>query len=282
MKSRWLINLLLFTSVVMLALIARFEPGIDEPQTLTVTPMKIDAVERLRITRPLRDELVFERDADGFWWIARDPRLPAELFQINALTRMAEQTVVRSYPVSELDLAQLELDPPRASLTLNDTRIDFGGIEALENLRYLRVDDRVNLAPDLYLYLVEAGYTQYVRRQLLPQQSRITALSLPGLMLRQDESGWTLTPERTIAADDIQQFIDSWQAATAINIRETDALQDGEHITLQLADQDKPVELIIVSREPELVLARPALGIEYRMGNIGSRLLEPDSTTDTP
>ena len=282
MKSRWLINLLLFTSVVMLTLIARYEPGIDEPQTQTVTPITSDAVERLHITRPLRDELVFERDTEGFWWIVRDPRLPAEIFQINALTRLAEQTVVRSYPVSELDLARLELDPPRASLTLNDTRVDFGGIEALENLRYLRVGDRVNLAPDLYLYLVEAGYTQYVRRQLLPQQARIVSLSLPGLTLSRDDSGWTLAPERTIAADDVQQFIDSWQAATAINVRETDTLPDGERITLHLADQDLPVELIITSREPELVLARPALGIEYRMGDIASRLLEPGSTTDTP
>ena len=282
MKSRWLVNILLFTTVVILTLVARYEPGIEEPETQTVTRITIDAVERIRITRPLRDEMVFERDAEGFWWIAHDPNLPAEPFQVNALTRLAEQTVVRSYPASEVDLAQLELDPPRASLTLNDTRVDFGGIEALENLRYLRVDERVNLVPDLYLYLIEAGYTQFIRRQLLPQQARISSLSLPGLELQRNKSGWKLTPDRTIAADDLQQFIDNWQTASAINIRETDSLPEGERITLHLAEQDQPVELIITSREPELVLARPAYGIEYRMGNIAPLLLEPGSTTDTP
>ncbi len=279
MKSRWLTNLLLFTTVAILILIARYEPGIDTPQTQTVTTLKTDDVKRLHITRPLRDELILEQDAEGFWWIVRDPRLPAESFQVRALARLAEQVVTHNYPVEDMDLKQLELDPPRASLTLNDTRIDFGGLDALENLRYLRVGDRVNLAPDLYLYLVEAGYTQFIRRQILPQQARITSLSLPDLKLERSDSGWTVTPEHTVSADAVQQFIDNWQAASAINVRKADTSSDGEHITLQLAGQAQPVELIITSREPELVLARPAFGIEYRMGNIAARLLDLDLTT---
>ncbi|HHQ13601.1 MAG TPA: hypothetical protein ENK16_01100, partial [Chromatiales bacterium] len=163
MKSRWLTNILLFTTVVILILIARYEPGIEEPGVETVTPLRASDIEQITVTRPLRDDMVLERDKDGFWWIAHEPRLPAETFQVNALTRLAEQAVTRSYPVSEMDLHQLELDPPRASLTLNGTQIDFGGIDALENQRYLRVGDRIKLVPDLYLYLIEAGYTQFVR-----------------------------------------------------------------------------------------------------------------------
>lgn len=282
MKSRWLTNILLFTTVVFLILIARYEPGIDEPGVETVTPLKAEDITRLIFTRPLRDDMVLERDSDGFWWIAREPRLPAETFQVNALTRLAEQTVTRSYPVSEMDLRQLELDPPRASLTLNGTRIDFGGIDALENQRYLRVDDRVKLAPDLYLYLIEAGYTQFVRRKILPQHAHITSLTLPDLRLEQGDKGWTLTPPREISADDVQLFIENWEAATAINVREADSQSQGERILIHLAGQQQPVELLVTSREPELVLARPAFGIEYRMGNIASRLLEPAPANTAP
>jgi len=282
MKSRWLTNILLFATVVILTLIARYEPGIDKPVTQTVAPFKTADVERIVITRPLRDKLVLERDNDGFWWIAREPRLPAEPFQVRSLAKLAEQTVVRSYPASEMDLARLELADPRASLTLNDLRIDFGGVETLENLRYLRVGDRVDLVPDMYLYLVEAGYTQFVRRKVLPQQARITALSLPGLTLRRGESGWEMTPERDVSADDLQRLIDSWQAATAINVRETDGSPQGERISIELAGQDQPVELVVTSREHDLVLARPALGIEYRMGDVASRLLELAPAPDAP
>jgi hypothetical protein len=282
MKSRWLTNLLLFTTVVILTLIARYEPGIDEPQAQTVTPLKADDIKRLQITRPLRDNLILERDAEGFWWIVHDPRLPAETFQVHAIARLAEQAVTHSYPADDMDLAQLELDPPRASLTVNDTGIDFGGLSPLENLRYLRVGDRVYLAPDLYLYLIEAGYTQFVRRKLLPQQARITSVSLPGLKLQRGDSGWTVTPEPGVSADDVQQFIDNWQVATAINVREAGTPIEGERITLHLADQEQPVELIITSRKPELVLARPAFGLEYRMGDIASRLLELGSTAGQP
>jgi len=282
MKSRWLTNLLLFTTIVILTLIARYEPGIETPQTQTLTALQADRIDRLRITRPLRDELALTRDAGGFWWITREPRLPADPYQVKALTRLAEQVVTRSYPVDELDLAQLDLDPPRASLTLNDTQIDFGGIDALENLRYLRVGDRVSLVPDLYLYLVEAGYTQFVRRQVLPQQARITAIALPGVTLQREKSGWTLSPEQAVPADALQQFIDDWQTATAINVRETDPSPVGEYIRIHLAGQQQPVELVITSRKPELVLARPAFGIEYRMGNLASRLLSPGPANETP
>ncbi len=282
MKSRWLTNILLFTTVVILILIARYEPGIEEPGVETVTPLRASDIEQITATRPLRDDMVLERDKDGFWWIVHEPRLPAETFQVNALTRLAEQAVTRSYPVSEMDLHQLELDPPRASLTLNGTQIDFGGIDALENQRYLRVGDRIKLVPDLYLYLIEAGYTQFVRRKILPQHTHITSLTLPGIKLEQGDSGWTLTPQREISADDIQLFIESWEAATAINIREADSQPQGEHILIQLAGQQQPVELVITSRNPELVLARPAFGIEYRMGSIASRLLEPAPANTTP
>ena len=283
MKSRWLINLLLFTTLLILALIARFEPGIKKPKQQAVTSLSASDVTRLHITRPLRDALVLERDSDGFWWIDRKPRLPAEPHQVNALTRLAEQRVVRSYPADTLDLAQLELQPPRASLTLNDTRIDFGGLEALENLRYLRVGDRVDLVPDLYLYLVEAGYTQFVRRQILPQQARITALSLPGLTLRRNKTGgWDTTPERDLSSDTLQSFIETWQTATAINVRETEASPKGDPVTLHLAGQQQPIELVVTSRQPELVLARPAFGIEYRMGDMAARLLEPGPPADAP
>ncbi len=275
MKSRWLTNLLLFTTVVILTLVARYEPGLDKPETLTVAPFGADAVTRIAIHRPLRDELVLERDDDGFWWIAREPRLPAEPFQVRALARLAEQKIERSYPVADMDLAALGLEPPRASVTLNRLRVDFGGLEALENLRYLRVGGRVALIPDLYLYLVEAGYTQFVRRQLLPRQARITALELPGLRLQRGDSGWETTPARELSGDDIQQFIDNWQSASAINVRPLDGTPEGERIRIELAGQTQAIELLVTARDNELVLARPALGIEYRMGNTAAQLLEP-------
>jgi len=281
MKSRWLINLLLFTTVVILILVARYEPGIEKAEKKTVTSIAADDVTQIRIERQLRDELLLERDTQGFWWIVHEPRLPAEPFQVRALTRLAEQTIVRSYPASELDLAQLALAPPRTSLTLNATRIDFGGVDALENLRYLHIGNRVILVPDVYLHLVEAGYAHFIRRKLLPQHTHITSLSLPDQELRRTESGWALTPESDIAAPQLKKFIDDWENATAINVRETDPSPQGEAIFVHLADQKQPIKLIITAREPELVLARPAFGIEYRMGNIALRLLDPALTNDT-
>ena len=281
MKSRWLTNLLLFTAVVALSLVARYEPGLDKPQELRLTPLAAADITHIELQRPVRERLIMNRDDDGRWWLAREPRLPAEPHQIQALTRLAEQRVTRRYDASELELSRLELDPPRASLTLNDTRIDFGGLEPLENLRYLRVGNQVSLVPDIYMYLVEARYTNFVRRRLLPPGTRIQRLRLPEIELLRGDKGWVAKPERGLSGDTLQQFIDDWQNAAAINIREAAEKTTGEPIELELSDGSR-LTLVLAAREPELVLVRPDLGLEYRLGSAATRLLRPQAPGSAP
>ena len=274
MQSRWIVNLLLLVAIAALALVALYEPGIDQdPHEQALTGLDQEQIDRVRIHRPPRDDLVLARQQGGGWVIASHTALPADQLQVSALTRLAQQKAVRSYPVAELDLARLALEPPRASVMLNDVQVDFGDTEPLQGLRYVRVGAQVHLIPDLYQHLIDAGFSQFVQRRLLPEQASISSVGLPAFSVKKADGNWVTEPQQDVSADRIQQLIDNWQQASALSVKSADTSTAGERIEVVLDDPAQVVVFVIAAREPDLVLLRPDLGLEYHMGDLDDSLL---------
>jgi len=274
MKSRWIINFILLVAIVTVGLVLRSNPGSDrQTESTAITRLKKDQLHRIHINRPVREDLVLLKNDKGRWEIERTPALPADRLQMNALLRLAEQKAVRSYPVSGLDLDQLQLDPPYATVILNDTAVEFGNLEPIEGLRYVRVADHVHLIPDIYMQLIELNYTQFVRRDLFAKGARIAAINLPGLTVRKVDQNWEVEPDQAVPADDLQAFIQRWQNASSINTRAADPVESNATVKITLADNAGNVEFTIASRKPELLLVRKDLGIQYRMGDSADMLL---------
>ena len=278
MKTRWIINLLLLLAIAILGLVAHFEPGIEAPQeNPAITSLQPADVHRIHINRPIRDDLVLVRRTEDHWLLERSTPLPADDFKIRVLTRLAEQKPVRSYPGADMDLAALQLDPPYATAILNDTAVEFGNLEPIDDLRYVRVGDQVHLIPDNYIQLMETGFTQFVRPRLFDKGARIIALRLPGLGLSRTDQDWQLDPAQEITTDAVQAFIQTWQDASGLNVRAADPDKPGEPVEVLLEGSETPITLQIVSREPELVLARPDYGVQYRMGDRSTAMLTLDA-----
>lgn len=274
MKSRWIINILLIVAVVILTLVARYEPGIETPAgPQTLTSLRADEIQSIRVNRPLREDLLFSK-TNNTWAIDREPPVPADEFQVRALLRLAEQVAARSYPVEELELSRLALDPPYATVTLDGVEIDFGSMEPLEELRYARVGDHVHLISDMYQHLIEADYTQFVRRRLLAERTRIVGLDVPGFSLSKADGGWQIDPSKEVSADALQQLVDNWQQASALHVRPAEATADDvQEVILSLDEPQRQVRFLIAAREPELVLVRPEFGLQYHMGKRADNLL---------
>ena len=278
MSSRSIVNLLLLLAIVILGLLARYEPGIEAPADLqAITDIKVDQIHRIHINRPIRDDLVFIKQADKQWTMESVVPLPADSFKIRALARLAEQKPVRSYAANEMNLADLQLDPPYASAIVNDTAIEFGILEPIDNLRYVRVNDSVHLIPDSYLRLMETGFSQFVRPGLFGENERINTIQLPDLLVRKTETGWETEPTQTVTAEVLEQFLATWQQASSLHIQPANPAQDGEPVEISFTSNTPPVRLLIVARDPELVLARPDYGIQYRMGNRSEAMLSLDA-----
>ena len=287
MNTRTLLNLTLAGVAIALGLVITYKPGLAPPPVpASITGLPAGSITSIRVTRKERMPLNFVKTAGG-WQLENHRALPASEFQLHALLGVLSARPGRSYPDKALNLADAGLDPPQATLLLNDTLIYIGGTTPLDRLRYVQYGNTVYLLNDTYQHLVNADWTNFVDRRLVPADAVLTGLQLPDFTLTRDyEQQWQVSPASTDGQTaSLDAFMDNWQAAAATYIRRHGGAAEGTPIILTLAGNRPAVKLYLAAREPELILTRPDWGIQYYFpGNMSDTLLglPADSTTDEP
>jgi hypothetical protein len=283
MSSRGLLNLAMAGIAIGLGLVTWFRPGLEPPATpQPITTLSPAGVNHIQVSRLQRPELEFTRQGDT-WLLAGDPALPASPFQVQGLLALLQAQTERHYPADTLDLQELGLDPPQASVILDDkTTFLIGNTEPLDNMRYVQHGTTVYLVEDHYQHLINADRTNFIERRLLDEGAMITRLTLPDLTLTRAADGhWELAPDNpAVDTAAIQQLLVNWQQASALYVRPYAANPAGTRITLELANSETPVVFELIADKPEFILARPELGIQYHFSQaVGERLLK---FRDTP
>ena len=276
MSTRTLLNLILAGVALLLALLVFYQPGLDsESLAPPITTISAEGISSIRVTRKERTPLTFTKSASG-WQLEQQQDLPASGFQLRALLGILGTRPERSYPSSALDLASAGLEPPQATLLLNDTLIYIGNTEPLEHKRYVQHEDTVYLVTDTYQHLINADWTNFVNRRLLPENAGLTTLQLPALSLTLgNDQQWQLSPENPEGSDiAIKALVAQWQTANARYIRRHDGTAAPVSVTLKYADNSETITLHLIEQEGEFVLARPDWGIQYHFpGNMRDALL---------
>jgi len=271
MAARNLLNLALVAIALILGLVAYFKPGLQPespPQPLLSRPV-MEQASRIDIDRLKRDPLLFIKPADRWYLVNAEQQLPASKFQLQALLRLLETTSTRHYAADTVDLESLGLDPPQVTVKIDDAVIRLGNTEPLGNRRYALVDATVHLIEDRYQHLINAGWTNFIERKLVPAGSIIRTLQLPDMNLTfTDTERWQLSPDRPgISADSIQQLIEHWNNSSALFTRRYEGEKSAEIIIIGLQDTQETLTFRVISHSPELVLARPDWGIQYHLSS---------------
>ena len=115
----------------------------------TLTEIDPHAVTRIELDIPAIASQTFERRADG-WWRVEPAEAHAEDARVQRLARLAATPVARWIPLSGIAPSQVGLDHPSATLILDGVQLDYGGLTAIGDLRYVRVGDQVALVPRQY------------------------------------------------------------------------------------------------------------------------------------
>ncbi len=289
MNKRNLLNLGLLAFIGILILLVLYEPGIEEPAELpTLLQLDRETIQRIFIQRDSQQDVELAKDENGHWWMEKPIRHPADPLRLDSLLRITTLKSQSSFSVDGKMLAEYQLDKPRASITLNDNiLLAFGGNTPLDHRRYIMLDGQVHLTTDSYYYHLIGSFPTFLRKQLLDEGSRIEAITLPGLTINWQEERWQPSPEpATFSADQVTKLIDNWRLAAALEIKPYDG-QPGEEIAIKLDGAEHPFELLLTSREPDLILARPALGIQYHFsaasagGLLQLPAMEPDAEADS-
>ncbi|HEX7368981.1 MAG TPA: hypothetical protein VF284_01695 [Rhodanobacteraceae bacterium] len=118
----------------------------NPPALTTLDP---DAVTHIELDIPPITPQVFERRADG-WWRIEPSEARADDARVQRLAKLAATPVARWLPMAKIDAAKVGLEPPSATLVLDRVRLEYGGLTAIDNLRYVRVGDKIALVPRQY------------------------------------------------------------------------------------------------------------------------------------
>lgn len=115
----------------------------------TLTPLAPDAVTRIELDIPPIAPQVFVRDRDG-WQRTAPSAARADGARVERLANLAATPVARWIAADQITPAKVGLDHPSATLVLAGTRLEYGGLTAIDDLRYVRVGNKVALVPRQY------------------------------------------------------------------------------------------------------------------------------------
>ena len=136
-------------AIVLVALVlwvGRHEYLRDPP---AVTPLDPAAVTKIELDIPPVAPQVFEMRHGG-WWRVRPSDARADDARVQRLANLAATPVSRWMAASGADLSKVGLAHPSATLVLNGVRLEYGGLTAIDELRYVKVGDKIALVPRQY------------------------------------------------------------------------------------------------------------------------------------
>jgi hypothetical protein len=265
-KRLWL-NLSLAALAAVLGLfIYLHRDGPAAPPPPTLTGMSADEVRHITISRHGEADIQLVR-RDGNWWMTQPLQVAANRQRVDTLLALLSQSSYGRFASNGMDLEAIGLARPRVSVRFDQTRIDFGLTEPLNQRRYVLVGGQVQLIDDNNYYSVIAQLKHYISLQLLAPDEQLASISTPRLRVHKVGQGWRLDSGQTPrSGDDLMRLVQTWQSASALEVIPAKATGARGHpiIELGLAGGRPSIRLAILSRQPDLLLLRLDKPLQYK------------------
>lgn len=261
-SRRWLINYVLILLIVVFTYIGNkfnVQTGFQPDNRI----IKLKAQDIVSLSFQTADENLQLSKVDGNWqvdspiiWYANNIAVERILDIVNA------QTDSR-LPSNEIDLSTLGLQFPKAILKLNDQQILFGTTNNIGERRYLQIDDTVYLLRDRYLPFITQGVNGLIDRRLLPKAMPLQSLSLADLKINKNETGDWVSEKNELTIDQTNQILNNWQSLEANRIQTYQTEQTPRQKLVASLEAGGKIEFYVLAISPQLVIARPDLGLQY-------------------
>lgn len=267
MNKRQGLNIGLVVLVLLLALLAWYESGRDKaPPHPPLTSLMPGAVNKIEIVRRDHGTIILTGQGDN-WWLKEPVRIAANRFRVESILGVLTTDSLAQFPAAGKDLAAFGLKQPAVRARFNNTELVFGALTPVDQRRYVLVGDTVHLIVDSYFFDFVAEASDFASRNLVPTRQRIAGLTTPAFQLEQDAEGkWAVRPaDYALSADAIQAVIEEWQHAQAVKVALYQSAPALGRVTLTLAGQRGALHYEIAAEEPEWILARPEVGLEFHL-----------------
>lgn len=263
LSKRWIVNALLVALIIGLSLAGVFfEPSATVEKKPTISQLTTDEVDTIEIESGDL-QLRLQRDNDG-WDIESPINWPAQENNVRRLLSILKIEADAIADAADADLAALGLEHPKVSMRFNGIPMLFGATNNIGERRYVMLDDKLYLLPDVHLVFVNQGLAGLADRRLLPEHPGIVSLRLPDLEISLDENNlWRSKQAIEFPQSSLLRLVDNWRTLQATRISNFDLeLPPRQLIEIELAD-GKVIEFLLISEDPEIIIAHPNIGLQY-------------------
>lgn len=264
MSKRWLINYLLFFLIILFGYLGK--PITDPKVVTTILSAEPQDVKTIKIET--KDNILHFSKQAKHWQIVSPIKWPASDINLERLTSLVNLEPHSSLPSDQIDISTLGLRFPEAVISLDKDVIVFGDTNKIGSRRYLLVNDTVHLVEDNHLPLTTAGLTGFINKALLPKTLTLKELKLPQFTLsKNDSASWSVSPSLDdYSADQSNQLIANWQTLESANIKPYENKSTPLKKIIAQTSAGK-LEFFLLSIQPEIVIARPDLGVQYHFSD---------------
>lgn len=257
-------------NLVLLVAVAGLGAGVwfsqkQEEKGPPLTALSPDAITRIKLEHPGKPTIELAKQ-NGQWMLTAPVQSATDKYEIGGILSLADLELKGRLDAASVDRKALELDPPRYRVTLDNTAIDLGGTEPIKYRRYVQSGTVLGLIDDPPSAALDADYSDLVSKALVPEGATLKRIELPGLVLDKNAQGqWSATPAEAGKPEPLAQLAESWRNARALwNAAEPPEGSSGDPVKLVL-DDGRSIDLRVQARDPQLVLANPALHVHYTL-----------------
>jgi hypothetical protein len=262
-NKRSLLNLVLLLVALALVAVVVYAPGDKKDTPVKLTSLDKTGVSRILITRHNQEDLLFEKH-DGHWFISKPVHIDANPLRVEALLEILGTRSHTRFSAKGRDLQPFGLKQPLATLTIDNTRIEFGDTEPVNRRRYVMIGNTIHLITDSFYHQLKIELPSFVANQLF--DSPIKSITLPRLSITKNpDDGWQITPQdKQVDTDKLQAFIDRWQTLQAERVERSDKTPASGNVKISL-ENGKDITLDIIKTASHTSLRRNDIGLQYRL-----------------
>jgi hypothetical protein len=263
LSKRWLINCLLIVLIATFVYAGiRYQQKIEDTSKNRITSLKPQDIHTAIIQAA--DKHFVLSNSGNQWFFEKPVQWPANNITVERLISIVASEADSRLPAEGIDLATFGLEFPKAILTLNDTRILFGAINNIGGRRYIMVGSTIYLLPDIHLHFMTQGIAGLIDRRLLPRSISLKSLELAELSLNKSINGdWQSDAVGEVEVGRLNQIANNWQTLHAGRVKiYRKSNMPGQKIVAGLEDGNE-IDFFLMSIKPEIVIARPDLGVQY-------------------
>jgi hypothetical protein len=276
-SSTWL-NALLAAAVVALGAFFYFRPARDAAVEHPLSALKPQEATSLRIERAGAAPILLDRKQDA-WFISAPFAARADASRVQQLLAIVEARAVHRLPAG--DRGRFGLEQPEARLVVDGQPFSFGMVSDITREQYVMSGNAVYAVHPRYGAALPLSAVQMASRQLFGADESPVRFALSDFAVEQRNGKWMLAPRSAdLSQDDLLRWVDEWRLASALRVESRSTARARDEIKIQLKNGGG-FTLGILSREPELVLARSDEKLQYRFGaELAKRLLSPPAVAD--